>query len=148
MQLTRRILDLKQVSIIKEQTQGCINKAFDKNILHAKRHSLGKKYIHISICLWFILQFCRGFPGLYLWLTVICLSGCMVKTAEVIVGLCSTVSLQDEQLYRNLHEEINHLALKLEKQGKTDGKNISSKRKHINKMYTVSLKLRLKMYAA
>ncbi|XP_074502734.1 uncharacterized protein mymx isoform X8 [Sebastes fasciatus] len=42
---------------------------------------------------------------------------------------------QDEQLYRNLHEEINHLALKLEKQGKTDGKNISSKRKHINKMW-------------
>ncbi|KAL7383084.1 hypothetical protein ABVT39_004657 [Epinephelus coioides] len=42
---------------------------------------------------------------------------------------------QDEQQYRNLHEEINHLALKLEKQGKTDGKNISSKRKHINKMW-------------
>ncbi|XP_031139979.1 uncharacterized protein LOC116039359 isoform X2 [Sander lucioperca] len=42
---------------------------------------------------------------------------------------------QDEQIYRNLHEEINHLALKLEKQGKTDGKNISSKRKHINKMW-------------
>ncbi|XP_051271545.1 spectrin beta chain, non-erythrocytic 1 isoform X6 [Dicentrarchus labrax] len=42
---------------------------------------------------------------------------------------------QDEQLYRNLHEEINHLALKLEKQGKTDGKNISSRRKHINKMW-------------
>ncbi|XP_034408319.1 uncharacterized protein LOC117744242 isoform X3 [Cyclopterus lumpus] len=42
---------------------------------------------------------------------------------------------QDEQLYRNLHEEINHLALKLEKQGKTDVKNISGKRKHINKMW-------------
>ncbi|XP_069546160.1 uncharacterized protein [Brachyistius frenatus] len=42
---------------------------------------------------------------------------------------------QDEQLHRNLHEEINNLALKLEKQGKTDGKNISSKRKHINKMW-------------
>ncbi|XP_034040277.1 uncharacterized protein LOC117522969 [Thalassophryne amazonica] len=42
---------------------------------------------------------------------------------------------QDEQRYRNLHEEINHLALKLEKQGKTDGKNISSRRKHINKMW-------------
>ncbi|XP_053732036.1 uncharacterized protein LOC128765358 isoform X3 [Synchiropus splendidus] len=46
---------------------------------------------------------------------------------------------EDEQLYRNLHEEINHLALKLEKQGKTDGKNICSRRKNINKMYTVSL---------
>lgn len=67
-----------------------------------------------------------------------CLPECMVETAEVIVGLCSPVSLQDEQLYGNLHEEINHLALKLEKQGKTDGKNISSKRKHINKMYTLS----------
>lgn len=65
----------------------------------------------------------------------------MVKTAEVILGWCSSVSLQDEQLYRNLHEEINHLALKLEKQEKTDGKNISSRRKHINKMYTLSLKL-------
>ncbi|CAN9499981.1 unnamed protein product [Ophioblennius macclurei] len=42
---------------------------------------------------------------------------------------------QDEQLHRNLHEEINNLALKLEKQGKTDGKSISSKRKHINKMW-------------
>uniref|UniRef100_A0A3Q3MIK4 Uncharacterized LOC113131773 n=1 Tax=Mastacembelus armatus TaxID=205130 RepID=A0A3Q3MIK4_9TELE len=42
---------------------------------------------------------------------------------------------QDEQLYRNLYEEINHLALKLEKQGKTDGKNISSRRKHINKLW-------------
>ncbi|XP_041921451.1 uncharacterized protein LOC121685166 isoform X3 [Alosa sapidissima] len=42
---------------------------------------------------------------------------------------------QDEQLYRNLHEEINHLALKLEKQGKTEGRNISSRRKHINKMW-------------
>lgn len=56
--------------------------------------------------------------------------------AEVIAGLCSaSVFLQDEQLHRNLHEEINHLALKLEKQGKTDGKSISSRRKGINKMY-------------
>ncbi|XP_063047463.1 nucleoprotein TPR isoform X2 [Engraulis encrasicolus] len=42
---------------------------------------------------------------------------------------------QDEQLYRNLHEEINHLALKLEKQGKAEGRNISTRRKHINKMW-------------
>ncbi|KAM9364941.1 uncharacterized protein mymx [Pholidichthys leucotaenia] len=42
---------------------------------------------------------------------------------------------QDEQLHRNLHEEINNLALKLEKQGRTDSKNISSRRKHINKMW-------------
>ncbi|XP_064174002.1 uncharacterized protein LOC135245101 isoform X4 [Anguilla rostrata] len=42
---------------------------------------------------------------------------------------------EDEQLYRSLYEEINHLALKLEKQGKTEGKNISTRRKHINKMW-------------
>ncbi|CAJ1067414.1 uncharacterized protein LOC121511110 [Xyrichtys novacula] len=52
---------------------------------------------------------------------------------------------QDEQLYRNLHEEINHLALKLEKQGKTDGKNISSRRKHINKMW-LKVQSHLKIY--
>ncbi|XP_051936359.1 uncharacterized protein LOC127610357 isoform X6 [Hippocampus zosterae] len=43
--------------------------------------------------------------------------------------------LQDEQLYRTLHEEINHMALKLEKQGKSDSKSISSRRKNINKMW-------------
>uniref|UniRef100_A0A671VLS9 Uncharacterized LOC115596860 n=1 Tax=Sparus aurata TaxID=8175 RepID=A0A671VLS9_SPAAU len=52
---------------------------------------------------------------------------------------------QDEQLYRNLHEEINHLALKLEKQGKTDGKSISSRRKHINKMW-LKVQAHLKNY--
>nr|XP_043901176.1 uncharacterized protein LOC122781535 isoform X3 [Solea senegalensis] len=52
---------------------------------------------------------------------------------------------QDEQLYRNLHEEINHSALKLEKQGKTDGKNISTRRKHINKMW-LSVQSHLKNY--
>ncbi|XP_019726187.1 uncharacterized protein mymx isoform X3 [Hippocampus comes] len=42
---------------------------------------------------------------------------------------------QDEQQYRTLHEEINHMALKLEKQGKSDSKSISSRRKNINKMW-------------
>nr|XP_015218108.1 PREDICTED: uncharacterized protein LOC107079339 isoform X3 [Lepisosteus oculatus] len=42
---------------------------------------------------------------------------------------------QDEQLYRTLHEEINSLALKLEKLGKNESKNISARRKHINKMW-------------
>ncbi|XP_035981763.1 uncharacterized protein LOC105916020 isoform X3 [Fundulus heteroclitus] len=42
---------------------------------------------------------------------------------------------QDEQLHRNLHEEINNLALKLEKVGKADGKNITVRKKHINKMW-------------
>uniref|UniRef100_A0A096M3X0 Uncharacterized protein n=1 Tax=Poecilia formosa TaxID=48698 RepID=A0A096M3X0_POEFO len=42
---------------------------------------------------------------------------------------------QDEQLHRNLHEEINNLALKLEKLGKADGKNITIRKKHINKMW-------------
>uniref|UniRef100_A0A3P8UG31 Si:ch1073-268j14.1 n=1 Tax=Amphiprion percula TaxID=161767 RepID=A0A3P8UG31_AMPPE len=50
--------------------------------------------------------------------------------------------LQDEQLHRNLHEEINNLALKLEKQGKTDGKNISSRRKQINKWLKVQSHLK------
>ncbi|KAK7902211.1 hypothetical protein WMY93_018980 [Mugilogobius chulae] len=48
---------------------------------------------------------------------------------------------QDEQLYRHLYEEINHLALKLEKQGKADGKNIANQRKHVNKMYTWSFEM-------
>ncbi|KAK5623537.1 hypothetical protein CRENBAI_012568 [Crenichthys baileyi] len=42
---------------------------------------------------------------------------------------------QDEQLHRNLHEEINNLALKLDKLGKADGKNITIRKKHINKMW-------------
>ncbi|XP_005173083.3 uncharacterized protein mymx [Danio rerio] len=42
---------------------------------------------------------------------------------------------QDEQLYRNLHEEINQMALRLEKQGKTEGKSISAHIKHINKIW-------------
>ncbi|XP_051945498.1 uncharacterized protein LOC127617567 [Xyrauchen texanus] len=42
---------------------------------------------------------------------------------------------QDEQLYRNLHEEINHMAIRLEKQGRTEGKGISTRRKHVNKMW-------------
>ncbi|XP_041105968.1 spectrin beta chain, non-erythrocytic 1-like isoform X5 [Polyodon spathula] len=42
---------------------------------------------------------------------------------------------QDEQQYWTHHAEINSLALRLEKQGKNEGKNISAKRKHINKMW-------------
>ncbi|MGH0140274.1 UNVERIFIED_CONTAM: hypothetical protein FKN15_008952 [Acipenser sinensis] len=42
---------------------------------------------------------------------------------------------QDEQQYRALHDEIDSLALRLEKQGKNEGKNISARRKHINKMW-------------
>ncbi|KAJ8264211.1 hypothetical protein GJAV_G00146520 [Gymnothorax javanicus] len=42
---------------------------------------------------------------------------------------------QDEKQYQTLHEEINLLALKLEKQGKMEGKNICVRRKHINKMW-------------
>ncbi|XP_058879838.1 uncharacterized protein LOC117403325 isoform X2 [Acipenser ruthenus] len=42
---------------------------------------------------------------------------------------------QDEQQYWTLHAEINSLALRLEKQGKNEGKNISARRKHINKMW-------------
>ncbi|XP_061692613.1 uncharacterized protein LOC133509530 isoform X2 [Syngnathoides biaculeatus] len=42
---------------------------------------------------------------------------------------------QDEELYRTLHEEINHIATKMEKQGKLDSKSISNRRKNINKMW-------------
>ncbi|XP_034148182.1 uncharacterized protein LOC106023986 isoform X3 [Esox lucius] len=43
---------------------------------------------------------------------------------------------QDEQMYRTLHEEINQLALTLEKQGRpTETKNISTRRKHINMLW-------------
>uniref|UniRef100_A0A3B4AMY4 Uncharacterized protein n=1 Tax=Periophthalmus magnuspinnatus TaxID=409849 RepID=A0A3B4AMY4_9GOBI len=49
---------------------------------------------------------------------------------------------QDEQLYRNLYEEINHLALKLEKQAKADGKNIGNRRKHVNKWLKVQAHLK------
>ncbi|XP_058880915.1 uncharacterized protein LOC117411112 isoform X3 [Acipenser ruthenus] len=42
---------------------------------------------------------------------------------------------QDEQQYRALHDEIDSLAVRLEKQGKNEGKNISARRKHINKMW-------------
>ncbi len=48
---------------------------------------------------------------------------------------------QDEQLYHNLYEEINHMALRLEKQGKTEGKTISTRRKHINKTFVQILLL-------
>lgn len=140
MQLTRRILDLKQVSVIKERAKELL--IINRETIHMLNHILEINlytFPHVNglYCIFF-----RRYRVIYLWLTVICLpGGCMVKTGEVIVGLCSPVSMQDELLYRNLHEEINHLALKLEKQGKTDGKNISTRRKHINKMYTLSLDL-------
>ena len=54
-------------------------------------------------------------------------------------ALCMRTPFKDEQLYRSLHEEINHLALKLEKQGKTEGKNISTRKKHINKMLVMKV---------
>ncbi|XP_069708619.1 spectrin beta chain, non-erythrocytic 2-like isoform X2 [Phaenicophaeus curvirostris] len=42
---------------------------------------------------------------------------------------------QEEQQFRNLHEELNSLAQKLEKQGKSESRNISARRKHLNKMW-------------
>uniref|UniRef100_A0A3P9JUK8 PH domain-containing protein n=1 Tax=Oryzias latipes TaxID=8090 RepID=A0A3P9JUK8_ORYLA len=52
---------------------------------------------------------------------------------------------QDEQQHRNLHEEINHLALKLEKLGRADSRMISSRRKLINKMW-LKVQSHLKTY--
>ncbi|KAL8185660.1 UNVERIFIED_CONTAM: hypothetical protein K2H54_056728, partial [Gekko kuhli] len=42
---------------------------------------------------------------------------------------------QEEQQFQVLHEEMNSLAHKLEKQGKSESRNIVARRKHINKMW-------------
>ncbi|XP_056343634.1 spectrin beta chain, non-erythrocytic 2-like [Oenanthe melanoleuca] len=42
---------------------------------------------------------------------------------------------QEEQQFQNLHKELNSLAQKLEKQGKSESRNISARRKHLNKMW-------------
>lgn len=41
---------------------------------------------------------------------------------------------QEEQQFQNLHEELNSLAQKLEKHGKSESRSISARRKHLNKM--------------
>lgn len=41
---------------------------------------------------------------------------------------------QEEQQFQSLHEELNSLAQKLEKQGKSESRTISARRKHLNKM--------------
>ncbi|XP_048792434.1 uncharacterized protein LOC125689410 isoform X4 [Lagopus muta] len=42
---------------------------------------------------------------------------------------------QEEQQFQNLHEELNSLAQKLEKHGKSESRSISARRKHLNKMW-------------
>ncbi|XP_062427976.1 uncharacterized protein LOC134138403 isoform X2 [Rhea pennata] len=42
---------------------------------------------------------------------------------------------QEEQQYQSLHEELNTLAQKLEKQGKSESRSISARRKHLNKIW-------------
>ncbi|KAJ7340935.1 hypothetical protein JRQ81_004222 [Phrynocephalus forsythii] len=42
---------------------------------------------------------------------------------------------QEEQRFQALHEEINSLAHKLEKQGKSESRSIVARRKHLNKMW-------------
>nr|XP_056709333.1 spectrin alpha chain, non-erythrocytic 1-like [Euleptes europaea] len=42
---------------------------------------------------------------------------------------------QEEQRFQVLHEEMNNLAHKLEKQGKSESRNVVARRKHINKMW-------------
>ncbi|XP_010705206.1 spectrin beta chain, non-erythrocytic 5-like isoform X2 [Meleagris gallopavo] len=42
---------------------------------------------------------------------------------------------QEEQQFQSLHEELNSLAQKLEKQGKSESRSISARRKHLNKMW-------------
>ncbi|XP_033000442.1 uncharacterized protein LOC117044110 isoform X4 [Lacerta agilis] len=42
---------------------------------------------------------------------------------------------QEEQQFQALHEEMNSLAHKLEKQGKSESRSIMARRKHLNKMW-------------
>ncbi|XP_051469858.1 uncharacterized protein LOC127382371 isoform X2 [Apus apus] len=42
---------------------------------------------------------------------------------------------QEEQQFQSLHEELNSLAQKLEKQGKSESRSISARRKHLNKTW-------------
>ncbi|XP_040408794.1 uncharacterized protein LOC121067923 isoform X2 [Cygnus olor] len=42
---------------------------------------------------------------------------------------------QEEQHFQSLHEELNSLAQKLEKQGKSESRSICARRKHLNKMW-------------
>ncbi|KAF2988299.1 hypothetical protein EK904_001954, partial [Melospiza melodia maxima] len=42
---------------------------------------------------------------------------------------------QEEQQFQSLHKELNSLAQKLEKQGKNESRNISARRKHLNKAW-------------
>ncbi|XP_069092462.1 uncharacterized protein [Pleurodeles waltl] len=42
---------------------------------------------------------------------------------------------QEQQRFRNLQEEVNGLAQKLEKQGRNESRGISARRKHLNKMW-------------
>ncbi|XP_074845873.1 uncharacterized protein LOC142011008 isoform X2 [Carettochelys insculpta] len=42
---------------------------------------------------------------------------------------------QEEQRFQGLHEEMNSLAQKLEKQGKSESRSVSARRKHLNKMW-------------
>lgn len=40
---------------------------------------------------------------------------------------------QEEQQFQSLHKELNSLAQKIEKQGKSESRSISARRKHLNK---------------
>ncbi|XP_071595401.1 uncharacterized protein [Heliangelus exortis] len=42
---------------------------------------------------------------------------------------------KEEQQFQSLHEELNSLAQKLEKQGKSESRSIAARRKHLNKMW-------------
>ncbi|XP_068262747.1 spectrin beta chain, non-erythrocytic 4-like isoform X2 [Nyctibius grandis] len=42
---------------------------------------------------------------------------------------------QEEQQFQSLHEELNSLAQKLEKQGKSESRSVSTRRKHLNKTW-------------
>lgn len=84
-QLTRRILDLKQV-------RGCQHTGDPEAHEAESRHGSLKGYADASLFL-----------------------------------------SQEEQQFQSLHKELNSLAQKIEKQGKSESRSISARRKHLNK---------------
>lgn len=48
--------------------------------------------------------------------------------------LFPSILAQEEQRFHGLHEEMNTLAQRLEKQGRSESRSISARRKHLNKM--------------
>eukprot|EP00075_Anas_platyrhynchos_P020550 XP_027309803.1 spectrin beta chain, non-erythrocytic 5-like [Anas platyrhynchos] len=65
-----------------------------------------------------------------------CLAALLQESPEKIQLTRRILDLkQEEQHFQSLHEELNSLAQKLEKQGKSESRSVSARRKHLNKMW-------------